>query len=261
MAGSAGSHARPKHHGLRCAAVQPSLTDLPIPGAHPPARWAKRLGERDPGLLPALDWLVGPDTRGDPESPAPCAGPANPRGSLLMRSPRRGTRSATTPVGRLLREQGYRLQRTVKTLEGAQHPDRDAQFRYLNEHAKQLWPPGGRSSRWIPRRSWSGTSPTAAGSGSPPASPNRSMSLTSRPHPRQGHPVWGRRPGSQQRLGRCRDRPRHRGVRGPDAPTLVAAGQPSRLPAGRAAAGLCGCRWVQRLPGAGVEDRAGPAGG
>jgi hypothetical protein len=39
-------------------------------------------------------------------------------------------------VGRLLREQGYRLQRTVKTLEGAQHADRDAQFRYLNEQAK-----------------------------------------------------------------------------------------------------------------------------
>ena len=39
-------------------------------------------------------------------------------------------------MGRLLREQGYRLQRTVKTLEGAQHADRDAQFRYLNEQAK-----------------------------------------------------------------------------------------------------------------------------
>ena len=41
-----------------------------------------------------------------------------------------------TPVGRLLKQQGYRLQHTVKTLEGAQHPDRDAQFRYLNEQAK-----------------------------------------------------------------------------------------------------------------------------
>jgi hypothetical protein len=41
-----------------------------------------------------------------------------------------------TPWARLLREQGYRLQRTVKTLEGAQHADRDAPFRYLNEQAK-----------------------------------------------------------------------------------------------------------------------------
>ena len=31
------------------------------------------------------------------------------------------------------------LQRTLKTEEGAQHPDRDAQFRYLNEQAKQHW--------------------------------------------------------------------------------------------------------------------------
>ena len=36
-------------------------------------------------------------------------------------------------VARLLREHGYSLQANAKTLEGAQHPDRDAQFRYLNE--------------------------------------------------------------------------------------------------------------------------------
>jgi hypothetical protein len=40
-------------------------------------------------------------------------------------------------VGRLLKQQGYTLQRTLKTEEGAQHPDRDAQFRYLNQQAKQ----------------------------------------------------------------------------------------------------------------------------
>jgi hypothetical protein len=39
-------------------------------------------------------------------------------------------------VGRLLKQQGYRLQRTAKTLEGAQHPDRDGQFRYLNQQAR-----------------------------------------------------------------------------------------------------------------------------
>jgi hypothetical protein len=39
-------------------------------------------------------------------------------------------------VGRLLKQQGYRLQHTRKTLEGAQHPDRDAQFRYFNEQAR-----------------------------------------------------------------------------------------------------------------------------
>jgi hypothetical protein len=40
-------------------------------------------------------------------------------------------------VGRLLKQQGYTLQRTLKTEEGAQHPDRDAQFRYIDQQAKQ----------------------------------------------------------------------------------------------------------------------------
>jgi hypothetical protein len=40
-------------------------------------------------------------------------------------------------VGRLLKQQGYTLQRTLKTEEGAQHPDRDAQFRYVNEQARE----------------------------------------------------------------------------------------------------------------------------
>ncbi len=39
-------------------------------------------------------------------------------------------------MGRLLQREGFSLQANVKTLEGAQHPDRDAQFRYLNEQVK-----------------------------------------------------------------------------------------------------------------------------
>jgi len=38
----------------------------------------------------------------------------------------------------MLKEQGYSLQANVKTMEGAQHPDRDAQFHYLNEQARQF---------------------------------------------------------------------------------------------------------------------------
>jgi hypothetical protein len=76
-------------------------------------------------------------------------------------------------VGRLLEQQGYTLQRTQKTEEGAQHPDRDAQFRYVNEQAASIWPPERRSSVWTPRRrSWSAGMPTAARSGSRPASPS-----------------------------------------------------------------------------------------
>jgi hypothetical protein len=49
---------------------------------------------------------------------------------------RQGHRISADTVGDLLREEGFSLQANAKTLEGKQHPDRDAQFRYLNEQAK-----------------------------------------------------------------------------------------------------------------------------
>jgi hypothetical protein len=94
----------------------------------------KRRRDTDPGLLQALDRLVDPDTRGDPESPLrwTCKSTRELAEALTAR----GHPVSDDTVGRLLRAQGYRLQRTVKTLEGVQHADRDAQFRYLNEQAK-----------------------------------------------------------------------------------------------------------------------------
>ena len=81
-----------------------------------------------------LEALVDPDTRGDPESPLrwTCKSTRELAEALTAA----GHPVSDDTVGRLLREQGYTLQRTRKTLEGAQHPDRDAQFRYLNEQAK-----------------------------------------------------------------------------------------------------------------------------
>ncbi len=49
---------------------------------------------------------------------------------------RQGYPVSAPAVGRLLREQGFSLQASTKTLEGKQHPDRDAQFRYINEQVK-----------------------------------------------------------------------------------------------------------------------------
>jgi Rhodopirellula transposase DDE domain len=95
----------------------------------------RRLDERDPGLLEALDRLVDPDTRGDPQSPLrwTCKSTWELAEALTVG----GHPVSDDTVGRLLKQQGYRLQHMVKTLEGAQYPDRDAQFRYLNEQAKQ----------------------------------------------------------------------------------------------------------------------------
>jgi Rhodopirellula transposase DDE domain len=94
----------------------------------------KRLRDRDPGLLAALDRLVEPDTRGDPDSPLRWTCKSTRELAQALTSASHPVSDDT--VGRLLTQQGYRLQRTVKTLEGAQHPDRDAQFRYLNEQAR-----------------------------------------------------------------------------------------------------------------------------
>jgi len=95
----------------------------------------KRLVERDPGLLQALEDLVDPDTRGDPQSPLrwTCKSTRELAEALTTQ----GHPVSDDTVGRLLRQQDYTLQRTQKTEEGAQHPDRDAQFRYLNDQAKQ----------------------------------------------------------------------------------------------------------------------------
>jgi transposase len=99
-----------------------------------PGGGPKRLAERQPGLLEALDQLVDPDTRGDPESPLrwTCKSTRELADALGAQ----GFQVSDDTVGRLLRQQRYTLQRTRKTEEGAQHPDRDAQFRYINEQAK-----------------------------------------------------------------------------------------------------------------------------
>jgi hypothetical protein len=55
---------------------------------------------------------------------------------LRAKLTRQGHRISADTVGDLLREEGFSLQGNAKTLEGKQHPDRDTQFRYLNEQAR-----------------------------------------------------------------------------------------------------------------------------
>ena len=87
-----------------------------------------------PDLVPALLALVEPDERGDPESPLRWT--TKSLRHLAGELTRQGHPVSAPTVGRLLRREGFSLQANVKTLEGAQHPDRDAQFRYLNEQVK-----------------------------------------------------------------------------------------------------------------------------
>jgi hypothetical protein len=93
----------------------------------------KPLTATDPALLVALLALVEPTRRGDPCSPL-CWTTLSTR-RLAAELSSAGYRVGADTVARLLREQGFSLQANAKTLEGGQHPDRDAQFCYLNEQA------------------------------------------------------------------------------------------------------------------------------
>ncbi|MDP9209365.1 MAG: ISAzo13 family transposase [Actinomycetota bacterium] len=94
----------------------------------------KSAAQQDPELLPALLALVEPDQRGDPMSPLRWT--TKSLRHLAEELTRQGHPVSAPTVGRLLKREGFSLQANVKTLEGAQHPDRDAQFRYLNEQVK-----------------------------------------------------------------------------------------------------------------------------
>lgn len=96
----------------------------------------KRLRELDPGLEAALDALVDPDTRGDPMSPLRWT--CKSTGQLALALTRGGHPVSAATVATMLHEAGYSLQGNAKTHEGNQHPDRDAQFRYLNEKATEF---------------------------------------------------------------------------------------------------------------------------
>ena len=89
------------------------------------------LAELDAGLVPALEALVDPATRGDPMSPLrwTTKSTAHLAGELT----RQGHAVTARTVASLLAGAGYSLQGNAKTIEGKQHPDRDAQFRYINE--------------------------------------------------------------------------------------------------------------------------------
>jgi len=91
------------------------------------------LTETDPTLLADLEALVVGDARGDPESPLLWTAKSV---RVLARALReRGHRVSHETVAKLLRSLGYSLQANRKTKEGASHPDRDAQFGYINTTA------------------------------------------------------------------------------------------------------------------------------
>ncbi len=102
-----------------------------------PGAGRKRIVVQHPRILKRLKELVEVSTRGDPMSPLlwTCESTSQLAEALTQE----GHPISADTVGRLLAEMGYSLQANLKTLEeGANHPDRDRQFRYLNNQVRRF---------------------------------------------------------------------------------------------------------------------------
>ena len=94
------------------------------------------IDQSQPGIKQALERLVDPVTRGDPESPLRWT--CKSRAKLTATLSKAGWKVSSTTVSRLLHELGYRLQSVRKSREGASHPERNAQFEHINRKADGL---------------------------------------------------------------------------------------------------------------------------
>ena len=121
--------------GVREATVSLGVDELdsgaePLGRARRPGGGRKRAADLDPGLGPALLALVEPEERGDPMSPLRWT--TKSTRNLAAELTRQGHRVGADTVGDLLRAEGFSLQGNAKAIEGNQHPDRDAQLRYVS---------------------------------------------------------------------------------------------------------------------------------
>jgi len=131
--------------GMSRTTVTAGLRELALPEAEraTQASRVRRVGggrnsltETDPGLLAALEALIEPATRGDPETPLRWTCKSTRRLADELTRQNHPVHAGT--VGTLLREAGYSLQANRKTREGASHPDRNAQFEYINASVQRF---------------------------------------------------------------------------------------------------------------------------
>jgi hypothetical protein len=134
--GRGGGVAVSRATGVSRRVIRAGIRELQEPESLPPGRVRRPGGgrksavEKDPGLPAALERLIEPTTRGDPESPLrwTCKSLRKLTGALREQ----GHAVSQRVVADLLRTLEYSLQGNRKVLEGSQHPDRNAQFEYLN---------------------------------------------------------------------------------------------------------------------------------
>ena len=126
--------------GKRITAGMGDLEEIELKGVTMPNR-IRRPGagrppitETDPGLEAALEQLIDPVTRGEPDSPLLWT--AKSLRTLAAELTEAGHPISASKVGQLLRGMGYSLQANQKTREGSKHPDRNAQFEYIYGQVK-----------------------------------------------------------------------------------------------------------------------------
>jgi transposase len=121
------------HRGLREVEAGEDLSPARI---RRPGGGRKPTIEHDPAVRMDLDGLVEPTAAGDPDSPLRWTTKSVRALAGALRA--RGHEVSHTFVAELLHELGYSLQANQKRREGAQHPDRDAQFRYINDQVRRF---------------------------------------------------------------------------------------------------------------------------
>ena len=139
--GRGGMSAVAEATGLSRNTISVGVRDLQRAFDTPPVGRIRREGagrksctQLDPNLMQALEALVEPTTRGDPMSPLRWT--CKSVRQLADELRRQWHEVGPTTVARLLREAGYSLQGNRKTREGGSHPDRNAQFEFINQQVK-----------------------------------------------------------------------------------------------------------------------------
>lgn len=122
--------------GLRELDLPPTQRQAEAVRVRRPGGGRRPLAQTDPELVTALEQLIDPVTRGDPMSPLRWTCKSTQR--LAEELTRRNHPVSAPTVAVLLKQAGYSLQANAKTREGASHPDRDAQFRHINDAVRRF---------------------------------------------------------------------------------------------------------------------------
>jgi hypothetical protein len=128
--------------GISSSTIQRGLQELKTKRPLPPGRvrrpggGRKKTVDKDPTLLADLEGLVEPTASGDPMSPLRWTSKSVRQLAASLQG--MGHQVSRQLVAELLAATGYSLQANRKTREGTSHPDRDAQFRYINQQVRRF---------------------------------------------------------------------------------------------------------------------------